>query len=211
MSSRPYLAVNSSKLSSWWGSCASWSASFLVAVEKAEAVVGLSRAGWKLRIGRTRQAGVERRDARTTRARTAEDMLSVGWGWSGEGWWWLWWWCVLLVVTVERCRRSRSFPFRSFVLAALPPEVYGKQDLRTSRRSSLVEHNEHGFRGGLLLAILLLILSYCHQCHRCGNCCAREAMGARKILSSASCNLPRPIRMLPMAGWHQSARHLVGA
>lgn len=148
--------------------------------------------------------------ARRERERQRTCCRWVG-GWSGEGWWWLWWWCVLLVVTVERCRRSRSFPFRSFVLAALPPEVYGKQDLRTSRRSSLVEHNEHGVRAGLLLAILLLILSYCHQCHRCGNCCAREAMGARKILSSASCNLPRPIRMLPMAGWHQSARHLVGA
>lgn len=68
-------------------------------MEKAEAVVGLSRAGWKLRIGRTRQAGVERRDARTTRARTAEDMLSVGWGveWRGT---------VVVVVVVCSTRRD---------------------------------------------------------------------------------------------------------
>ena len=46
----PYLAVNSSKLSSW---CGSWSASFLLLVEKAQAT-GLTGAAWKPVMARRR-------------------------------------------------------------------------------------------------------------------------------------------------------------
>ena len=53
----------------------------MVAVEKAE-VVGRNCETWKLRIGRTRQDCALKRDARATRARTAEDIVSAR---SGEG------------------------------------------------------------------------------------------------------------------------------